>query len=310
MAIDIAGCSLRGAAFNAQKFAEDCGKDHILDLRRASEYLPDDFRVFGSLACVELGLTSTSAKALPLDSIEGLSADSRAAARRAIAQLRKIAAGDNLRDAIDAAELLGIIATRTTDAAGADDLLDQILRRNPSLDGAWEVRRTLAVYRSQINPDELLTICRNKFRHKESPRNRFLLAKAYEMAEMPAEALRVLEEGLQKDPADYFCNIGVAILLTKRDGPGDLSKAIDAKLRAKKLVQLPRDAEKLFDCLVLHIAQCRLLGEHQEVKKWMAMAEELGLTFEAMQKLRQIAGPQPLLPPPGIGVIPMNAQPK
>jgi tetratricopeptide (TPR) repeat protein len=305
--VSFARSCLRGVPFNPE-IPEAYGRDSVLDLRRASGCLPDDFRVLGSLACLELSVGNKSSRALPLDSIENLSADSRTTVRRAIGELCKIAAGENLRDATDAAEFLGVIRLRTTDAAAADDLLEGISRRNPSLDGVWEVRLSLANHRPIVSPDEVLTICRNKFRHKDSSRNRYLLARAYEQSEMPAEALRVLEEGLQKDPTDYFCNIGVAILLTKRDGPGDLSRAKDVKKRAISLVQLPREQEKLFSCLVLHIAQSRLLGEDQEVKKSMAMAEEMGWSTEQMQELRQIAGPQPLLPPPGIGVIPMNAQ--
>ena len=274
--------------------------------------MPDDFRVLGSFAVVESGLAHKSLQAMPLDSITSLSDDSRVQIRRATAQLRKAAAGENLKDATDAAELLGLICSRVAEPVDAEELLDRLLERRPSLDGAWDIRFTLASCQSAVNADRLLAACRKRLQYNDSSRNRWKLAMVYDAAHMPDEAVHVLEQGLQKEPNDYLSNVFLAVILMKRNGPYEQVKVRQAIDRALKEVQkkVPPDPDTVLECFVLEVAHFALSAQYESLYMWLDLAERKGWNDERILKLRKIVGPPILLPPPGIGAPPAKIGPQ
>jgi tetratricopeptide (TPR) repeat protein len=266
----------------------------------------------GGVIFLELQVAGGNAadKPVGLDSMRFLSDDSRRAIRGAIARLRQLALADDLHTATDAAEVLATICLLCGESAGAEQCLDRVLRLNPSLEGAWDLRIRLLLDKPD-RKSEIVAICQERLKHKESARNFFLLAKAYDEAHRPDDARRMLEAALLKEPDDFNCNLGLCALLMRRDNAAAMQRAAQLLLHAKPIWEKQRTLEGSCEFYLLTFAYAALTGELDSMRAMGSLVKDLDMFDERFREFESIVGPDLLLaPPPGVQLLPASGSPK
>jgi tetratricopeptide (TPR) repeat protein len=306
--LDFAAVCVNGEHFDVGQCLEKSKKEALPEMRRAAAVAPDDFHIVAYLACMELDVAKALGSWTPLEQAATLSPEARITVRRALVLLRQAAAGSNLRDAAEAAELLGMICCKTSESPAAEACLKAVLERDPALDGARDMLLTLVVLRPGHSQEEALALAHERLRLKDSPQNRLVLAKVLDEAARPEEARQVLEEAVQKEPGDYLCNVALASLLLRRDNPADLKLAgefLDRAIAIAKKTSTIDRSQSVLSFAVARIAYCALIGNYEEASNAVAWLASLGWTDERLEKVKEILGPGVLLPPPpGIGAAP------
>jgi tetratricopeptide (TPR) repeat protein len=303
--LDFAESCLRGDPLDPAQWFADIYKEVVVDVRRAAAIAPDDFRVLGDLACVELVAAKVFGKLTSLGDAASLTPEVYNTVHRALDRLRQVAAGDNIRDAVEAAELLGILCCKTKESAIAEECLTRVLRQQPSLEGARDLLTTLVVVRPGHTNEEALAISRERLRLKDSAKNRFVLAKVLYEAQQIDEARQVLEQAIRTEPNDFLCNVGLASLLLLQNSEADLKRAGELLERADAIAKkssTPDRAQKVLAIAAPRIAYLALTANYDELGSWIHWLESLGWTDTRLDKVKQVLGPRLLLsPPPGIG---------
>jgi tetratricopeptide (TPR) repeat protein len=242
-----------------------------------------------------------------LNMLPGLSTESLAGIRRTIGRLQQVAAGENRRDAADAAELLGLISALFDEPTGAEEYLDLALKRDPALEQAWYLRIALAAWSN--DQLKVISLCQDRLRHKDCAKIRCVLARALDEAHRPDEARKVLEEAVLRYPDDIQCTVGLATLLLRPDDPSDLKRAgqlLDhslATLRKDFTPDRPLSDKKIFqDFLVPRFGYLALTGQFDEICTVLEGVKAQDCMDDRLKELLRILGPSLLLPPvPGVG---------
>jgi tetratricopeptide (TPR) repeat protein len=308
-ALDYAMNCLKGLPVDTISGFDKVQKQGLADLRRAADVAPDDFRIVGALICSELTAVKAFETSCPLEEIAGLSADTVNTIRRTMVRLEQVAAGANPADAVQAAELLAIITCRRKESLLAEDCLKQILRRDPSIESAWDSLVLLVAHRPNHTSEELVAICRDRLRHQDVARTRLVLAKAFVEANRMAEAKQELEEALRKEPDDFMCLIGLASVLLQAGNDADLKRVGELLDKADSIGKNPETSDrtrKAVNFAAPRIAYFALTGQFEQASRWFDTMSGLGWSDERVQKMKQILGTHALAPVPGIGVYPAS----
>jgi tetratricopeptide (TPR) repeat protein len=277
-------------------------------LRHAADLAADSSPLVGSAACLELqdARSYLSGRPAGLESMPSLTPESRKAIRDTIARLRRIAASADLQTQTIAAETLACIGDASGEPVGAEEFLAQIVRRRPSLDGAWELWTRL-VEKKPNHQAELLDLCRKRFDSKDCARNRFLLARACDEAGRVAEARKLLEEALQREPQNTDCNLSLAAVLMRTGNAADLDRA-GQLLKNADVNGMKESLRVRF--LNYAILCCTYLALSDRLDELRQLATELkdGDSFDQrMIEFERIVGPEQMLaPPPGTVIRPVS----
>jgi len=171
-----------------------CMYQHSQDLWRAAFAAPQDSRLLGTAAYVELAKARKNpiVSSLAADKTLSLPADSRKAVVWAAGELRRLAAADDVLTKTKAAEMLALVNILFDEPLGAESFLAGVVRQRPSLEAAWDLE--IASLRGR--PEKAaaaVALCQERLRYKDAPRNHLLLAASYLEAKQPAEARKALE---------------------------------------------------------------------------------------------------------------------
>lgn len=215
--------------------------DARADLRRAAELDPDNPEAHGCLALLEAltgagrPLPATLEDLLNRRLWPALPEEARAAVRAALTQLDRLgqdAEPPRASSALGTAGLLQFFLLE--DTAGGLASLRRAVTLDPDNDSAWETL-TFALAFSREHA-ELLTVCRQRLEHRDSPRLRLLLAKALEKNGQLAAMLTEAERLQRRFPEDALAHLTLAAALLKADPsePG-LARAQQHLARAVRL---------------------------------------------------------------------------
>jgi tetratricopeptide (TPR) repeat protein len=207
-------------------FPRPFAAEALEDFRRAAALDPDDPMSVGVAAVWEL-LKVALEKLTPLEPGQdrvwkALSTESRKSVSDAIVRLGELGKSKDARTATDALELSGALQlVGTNDPAGAEANFRRVLELDPSRESAWDML-LIAVF---DRPKEALNVTQRRVQHKDSARNRFLLAKAHAKLGQDREAEEHLRAALKREPKDVLTTLALAALLTNRADKEDLAEA-------------------------------------------------------------------------------------
>lgn len=313
------GCAAEEAVILwAKQFLEGENADPALLQRLTSRRLPDLWRaaalavdsspLVGSAACLELMDARQYINGLPtgLENVPSLTPESRKAIRDTITRLRRIAASGDLQTKTIAAETLACICEATGEQAGAEEFLAEVVRRKPSLEGAWKLW-TLLVVKKPEHRAELVALCRARFEAKDSARTRYWLARAYDEAGRGAEARKLLEEALQREPDDFECNLSLAVVLMRTGSAADFDRAGKLLKHAEAIGMKEPTRDRLLNYALLRCTYLALSDQLDELRQMATELKERKLFDYRMGEFEKIVGSEQILaPPPGPVIRPVS----
>jgi tetratricopeptide (TPR) repeat protein len=291
------GKDLDPASFSA--ILTDC----CADLWRAAYLKPDDFAIVGIAAFYEQ-LASLPLRQEKRKDRQPASEKSTAAVQWATAQLEKLAAGADPHAAARAAEVLCFIYLTSGNSAKAQESATRAVRLNPDLDEGWDLRM------GPLWPDKgdpqvrivwpekmagLLAVSRERLQHRDSARNRFLLAKVCEAVNRPAEAMQILEVALKHEPDNFLCNLGLAALLMKCDDRM-LERAGRLLDRAEQSLRKQPTEENVILYGVLRLTFLALNGQADQARAQLLQLCPERRADSRMQALSKILEPAVIVP--------------
>ncbi len=91
---------------------------------------------------------------------------------------------------------------------------------------------------------EMLTVCEDLVKRKETPENLLLLAGAYSLTGHPDFMMKQLERAVKIAPGDFSSQIGLAAMLLKRTDDASLAQAAEhIRLARTALEKLPSNGD-------------------------------------------------------------------
>jgi tetratricopeptide (TPR) repeat protein len=195
---------------------EDCFTPEILaDLQRASQLSPNDYRLIGGTVLFEIYTVSTRSRQAQITTWSSLPDKSQQSVRESIARLEELAQDSQPRKAAGALEVLGILQGPVLhEPTRCVNNLRRALALQPTRDQAWEV--LLSTLSEAGRYDELLDVCEDQVRLKETPRTHVLLAKAHEKLKQWDSCEEQAQLAALQDPNDFNATFTLGALLLKR----------------------------------------------------------------------------------------------
>ncbi len=229
------------------------------DLIRAAELRPDDPRVMG-LAAICL-ITAKAGKLSPGEQklLEGY-----------IARVSKLAESADPKLAAAALEIRGFFAMVVGgDVKTAEECYRKTLKLDPSREIVWDM--LTAILALSGRPDESKQLCHERLAKKANAHNYYLLAKAHGEVKDYARVEEALVAGLKAEPDDFFCNLGLAAMLLRRDDDPKVKAAVKVYLdRAAAAAKGTEAALKERELQIVRAAYEALYGDPAAARKAFA----------------------------------------
>lgn len=190
----------------------------LADFQEASRLKPDDFGAIAGLAIFECHADAAQKGKAGFTrefSLNLLSEKSRQSVRELMTRLENLEQSQDPQLASGALEALGMFqGPILRDFRGSAVSLRRAVSLDPSREQSWDMlTSTLA---KTENYDELLSVCEERARKKDSAHARLLLAKAYEKLKQWDNAEEQVLGALNLDPNDFTANLAMGVLLIKR----------------------------------------------------------------------------------------------
>jgi tetratricopeptide (TPR) repeat protein len=221
----------------ADYFSPEC----LADLQRASALDANNYRLIGNIILYEIYTSSARKGQVNWRdfSWSSLPDKSQRSIREKITRLEDLGENPDPQIAAGALEVLGIIQGPVLHEIGKclGDL-HRAVALDPSRDQAWEL--IAATIAQTGHYDDLLSLAENRIRENDSPRNRVILAKAYEKLKRWDAAEDEIQFAIKDSPDDFTLNLGLGALLLKRsqdDDPSTLSDADGWLARAQEILK-------------------------------------------------------------------------
>ena len=193
--------------------------------------------------------------------------------REELTRLENLGENPDPQIAAGALEVLGIIqgpVLHESHKSLAD--LHRAVALDPSREQAWELMASTIAQSEHY--DELLTLAGDRVRENDSPRNRIILAKAYEKLKRWDDAEEEIQIALKDAPDDFTLNLGFGALLLKRsqDDPSLLSDAdgwlAHAQELLKKMPVTERSRQQIIELTLTRSIYFALADEVDTARLW------------------------------------------
>ncbi len=269
----------------ADFFEYGMGKEALPDLRRAIDLNRQEYKVIGMVVFFE---TMTEARDYPEQNpssrqpkrlVDALSESTRKHVLEDMACLEKGAQTPDNNKAAEAAEVLGYLQLflfadeSSADYVSAEKSARRSIELDPKREAAWDL--LCACLAEAQNYRELTAVCRERLAHKDSARNRLMLAKGYEHLDQLDKAEEVVRAGLQRKPDDFMLRLTLADLLLMRGDKESLHQAgrTLAKLRNEKLSDGGSD-NRWSNYTFASGIYYGLIGEREKAQKWLKQVQK------------------------------------
>ncbi len=249
--------------------------ESLADLQHASRLSPRDYRRIGGTVLFEIYAASAEKGQVNWGTFSwnSLPDKSQRSIREAIARLENLAQSPRPKVAAGALEVLGILQGPVLhESRSCVANLRSALALDPSREQTWE---TLAATLAQTKHyDELLSICEERVRRKDSARSRILLAKAYEKMKQWDNCEKQIRLALKLEPDDFTANLALADLLLKHsDDATALSDANGWLARAEyllnKMTVRQRTQLHMVDLTLTRGIYFALTDEVETARRWV-----------------------------------------
>lgn len=238
--------------------------DTLADFKQVAKLQPASAQALGFVVLYEVlgcGLKREKSGGFPDKILYSVPAKNKQSIEEGLAKLEKLTESQDRYQAGLAAEILAVlqqIVFENTDRALA--FARKAVALNPDSESAWDM---LCALLAEKKNEECLACCRKRLEHKDSARNRFLLAKSYEKLDQYDKAEEQVRIALKQEPEHPHCNVALAALLLRKGVPAaEVGKQLD---RAWQLPKLAESKELEADLLVLRATHDALTG-----KPWLA----------------------------------------
>lgn len=245
------------------------------DLRRAVDLNPKNYMCIGFIDWMdamadayEYSAQNPSAKQ-PEQMLDVLSEATRQRVREHMARLAEEMEQSDKPKAAEAAEVLVYLRIMLLkDIPDTKTILRRSIELDPSRNAPWEMLIAALLASNQM--EKAAELCRQHLKHKDSARNRLLLAKAYAELDRLDKAEEVIRVGLEREPDDFLLNLTLMDLLLIRGRDDDLRQA-GQTLRKIEKDRHPgtgndnRWTNFRFACGI----GCGLNGEVKQAREWL-----------------------------------------
>ena len=256
---------------------EDCfSTESLKDLQEASRLKPDDYELIATTALFEVYTMADGKGRVGLGALtwDALPAQSQASLHGALVRLEDIGQAGNPRTEAAALEALGILEGPVLHQPDrCIETMKRALALAPSREHAWEV--LMATLAQSGRYDELLAVCEQQVRMKNSARTHLLLAKAHEKLKHWNEAETEARTAAMDNPGDFTADLSLAAVLLKHSGDNAnaLADADDWLRRAEIALgntpPLMRSREQVIELTLTRGIYFALTGEMDTARKFV-----------------------------------------
>ncbi|EEF58091.1 tetratricopeptide repeat protein [Pedosphaera parvula] len=198
--------------------------------------------------------------------------------RDAMTRLENMAQDPDEHVVAGALEALGILqGPILRDYCCSVSSLQRAVSLDPNRDQAWETLSSMLI-KSQNYP-ELLTVCQDRLKFKDTAHTRMLLAKACEKMKLWTDAEEHTLAAVKDSPNDYGATLSIAALLLRRMQDANVSAEVNGWLgRAESLLNTMPEQQKSRQ-QVIELALDRTIffalnDDLQTARKWVNMVKE------------------------------------
>lgn len=213
------------------------------DFQRAAELNPNDHRAITIAAVYEL--TSVAFhnghgvdNYADVEMWNSLPEATRQSMREAMSKLETFSQSKNKRVAAEASEMLGLLQFVAQETARSETSLRRALALDPSREQSWEMLISIMVTEQRYQ--NLVSVCTERLKYKNSARNRMFLAKAYDKLNQSDKSEEQVQIALKLEPNDFTANLALAALLIRRSS--DASTLLQAGERLAKAGQVLKES--------------------------------------------------------------------
>lgn len=248
----------------------------LADLQRACRLDPKNSRLLGNTILYEIYTACARKGQVNWHDFSwtSLPDKSQRSIREQLTRLENLGADPDSKVAAGALEILGVIQGPVLhESRNSIANLRRAVALDPSRDLAWElIASTLA--RSE-HYDELLNLAEDHVQQVDNPRNRIILAKAFEKLKRWDEAEDEIQLAIKDSPEDFVLNLGLGALLLKRsqDDPDLLSDAdgwlAHAQEILKKLPPSERSHQQIVELTLTRSIYFALSDEVETARLWV-----------------------------------------
>lgn len=270
----------------------DCvlGREALPDLRRAVELNPQDYKgiafvnFVGIVAEAQDHPTPNRSAKEPDKLIDTLSQSARKRLLKDIVCLEKGIRDPNKDKAAEAAEVLGYLQLIVFgDYSAAEKCARRGIELDPTREIAWDVLvNSLAAAEDY---QKLAAVCRERLEHKDSARNRLMLAKAYDHLHHIDQAEEVVRTGLQREPNDFMLRLSLADLLLMSKDHENAYKAgeILSKLHEEKLSDGWKGENRWINYTFTSGIYYGMIGQREQAQKWLRAVQKHNPKFSGLE---------------------------
>lgn len=246
----------------------------LADLQRASRLEPENHALIGSVVLFEIYAANPpegrmnwadfSWSTLPEKTQDSL--------RDAVARLQSLGQNPDPQEAAGALEVLGILQGPVLhESRNCAATLRRAVALDPSREQAWEALASALAQMGRY--DDLLSICQDRVRQKESARAHLLLAKALEKLRQWEASENEIMEALRMAPNNFSANLAEAALVLRRgQDDGAFGEANSWLARSERLLgETPatqRNTQLVVDLTLTRSIYFALTDQLDEARQW------------------------------------------
>ncbi len=246
------------------------------DLKKASQLGPKDYRTLGALAFFEMMIAFADRKEMATKTeFPPLPESTRQSLRKTFEELAKLAQGPDQRTAAGAEKVSGLLLWMgLKDGRAAEAHLRRSVALNPLREDAWDLLCAVVgnpyvgdlwqtvvegawdllcvvLNGPEATPDDLVALCKERLKHKDSARGHLYLAQAYGAFETQDREAEV-RAALKLEPDNYHANLSLAVLLLLHpdDDAAALAEASQVLAHLGPVLQKGMTKEQWCDCTI------------------------------------------------------------
>ncbi len=248
--------------------------ESLADLQRASQLSPDDCRLTASAALYGIYTVCSHNGQVKWEELrwDTLPPSLRASFREVMTRLENLGQNPDAQVAAGALELLGILqGPLLHEPQRAIANFRRAVALDPTREQAWEMLSATLAKGSRY--PELLAVCEDRVRLRNSMRGHLLLAKAFERLGQWDDCEEHVLAALGDAPNDFALNLSYAALLLRRGQDASvLSDANDwltrAELLATKTPNDQRSRQQIIDLTLTRSIYFALTDEVDAARQW------------------------------------------
>jgi tetratricopeptide (TPR) repeat protein len=131
-----------------------------------------------------------------------------------MSRLQRMSQSTNRETALDALRLIAILTVFRGDISASLDTFRKIIKLDPAEEVAWD--GITGIYVEKNQPEELIKLCEERLKEKESARNRVLLAKAYEFAGKWEKVEPQVRKALELESTNVLAKLSSAVVMLRQ----------------------------------------------------------------------------------------------